>query len=286
MILLKQFFSFELGKENRIIRGDVRLKKQHQPAPVIFICHGFKGFKDWGFFPVLAEKLTEAGFVTVTFNFSMNGIGKDLKNFTELDKFSLNTFSREQEDLSFLINKVIAGDFPFSEAINHHQIGLMGHSRGGGNSLIYALDHPGQIKAVSIWNSIHRVDFFAPELIDDIEHKGVGYITNARTGQLLPVRREVIEDIKQNKERFSIKQRLPDLHIPLLIVQGTEDLPGLFEGAGEMADLAPEATLRIIKGANHTMGAVHPFEKMTPQLEEAIQATSSFFQEHLFHNKV
>lgn len=279
--MLKQFFSFELGKENRIIRGDVRFKKTNQPSPVIFICHGFKGFKDWGFFPVLAEKLAEAGFVTVTFNFSMNGIGEDLKNFTELDKFSLNTFSREQEDLSFLIDKVLEGNFPFSDAINPEHIGLMGHSRGGGNSLIYALDHPDQVKAVSIWNSIHRVDFFAPDLIDDIEQKGVGYITNARTGQLLPIRREVIDDIKQNQARFSIKNRLPDLHIPLLIVQGNEDLPGLFEGAGEMADLAPISTLHIIEGANHTMGAVHPFEKMTPQLEEAIQATSSFFREHL-----
>lgn len=99
--MLKKSFSFDLGKENRVIRGDIRLPKPQLPAPVLFICHGFKGFKDWGFFPVLAEKLAEAGFVTVTFNFSMNGIGEDLENFTELEKFSLNTFSREQEDLAF-----------------------------------------------------------------------------------------------------------------------------------------------------------------------------------------
>jgi uncharacterized protein len=284
--LLKKSFSFDLGKENRVIRGDIRLPKPQLPAPVLFICHGFKGFKDWGFFPVLAEKLAEAGFVTVTFNFSMNGIGEDLENFTELEKFSLNTFSREQEDLAFLIQKVREGDFPYADAIDPGRIGLFGHSRGGGNSLIHALDHPDRIKAVAVWNSIHRADFFAPEVMDDIKRKGIGYISNARTGQLLPVRREVIDDIRQNRERFDIKKRLPDLHLPLLIVQGTEDLPGFMEGAKEMADLADKATLRLIEGANHTMGAVHPFEKMTPQLEEAIQTTSSFFLKHLSPEQV
>ncbi|MGA8943704.1 MAG: alpha/beta fold hydrolase [Thermoactinomyces sp.] len=277
----KTSFSFELGKENRIIRGDVYLSEIDK-SPVILICHGFKGFKNWGFFPLLAEKLAEAGFVAISFNFSMNGIGDDLQNFTELDKFSRNTFSREQEDISFLVQQIRQGTLPIAEAIDHERIGIMGHSRGGGNSLIYALDHPEDIKAVAIWNSIHRTDFFAPELISEIKKKGIGYITNARTGQLLPISREVLEDIEQNRERFDILNRVSDLKQPLLIVQGGEDIPGLMEGARKIDHLAPRSLLHIIPSANHTMKAVHPFKEMTPELEEAIRETSSFFQRHLF----
>ncbi|MBA4603033.1 alpha/beta hydrolase family protein [Thermoactinomyces mirandus] len=277
----KKCFSFELGKENRIIRGDIHLSGSDRPAPVILICHGFKGFKNWGFFPVLAEKLAEAGFIAISFNFSMNGVGDDLQNFTELEKFSRNTFSREQEDISFLVEKIKQGNLPFAEAMDHERIGIMGHSRGGGNSLIYALDHPENINAVTIWNSIHRVDFFAPELISEIEKKGVGYITNARTGQLLPISREVLEDIKQNDKRFAILNRVSDLQSPLFIVQGGEDIPGLMEGAKKINDRAPKSLLHIIPSANHTMKAVHPLKEMTPELEEAIQETAAFFKKHL-----
>lgn len=278
----KQSFSLELGKEDRIIRGDIHLSEIDQPAPVILICHGFKGFKNWGFFPVLAEKLADAGFVAISFNFSMNGIGGDLRNFTELDKFSRNTFSREQEDISFLTQRIKQGTLPFAEMMDPERIGIMGHSRGGGNSLIYALDHPEDIKAVTIWNSIHRADFFAPELISEIEKRGIGYITNARTGQLLPIRREVLDDINRNDKRFAILNRVSKLQQPLLIVQGGEDIPGLLEGAKQINDRAPKSSLHIIPSANHTMRAVHPFKEMTPELEEATQETTAFFGKHLF----
>lgn len=278
----KQSFSLELGKEDRIIRGDIHLSEIDQPAPVILICHGFKGFKNWGFFPVLAEKLADAGFVAISFNFSMNGIGGDLRNFTELDKFSRNTFSREQEDISFLTQRIKQGTLPFAEMMDPERIGIMGHSRGGGNSLIYALDHPEDIKAVTIWNSIHRADFFAPELISEIEKRGIGYITNARTGQLLPIRREVLDDINRNDKRFAILNRVSKLQQPLLIVQGGEDIPGLLEGAKQINDRAPKSSLHIIPSANHTMRAVHPFKEMTPELEEATQETTAFFEKHLF----
>ncbi len=278
----KTSFSLELGKEDRIIRGDIHLSELDQPAPVILICHGFKGFKNWGFFPVLAEKLAAVGFVAISFNFSMNGIGDDLQNFTELEKFSRNTFSREQEDISFLVQQIKQGTLPFAKLMDHKRFGIMGHSRGGGNSLIYTLDHPEDITAVTIWNSIHRADFFAPELISEIEKKGIGYITNARTGQLLPIRREVLEDINQNKKRFAILNRVSKLKRPLLIVQGGEDIPSLLEGASQINNNAPESILHIISSANHTMKAVHPFKEMTPELEEAIRETSAFFKKHLF----
>jgi pimeloyl-ACP methyl ester carboxylesterase len=278
--MLSSPFELNLNKEDRVIRGDVYLPFDTGSFPVVLICHGFKGFKNWAFFPTLARRLAQAGLAAIAFNFSMNGIGPDLENFTELDKFARLTFSREQEDIAFLLEQLKQGNLPHKEAIDTGRIGIMGHSRGGGNSLIFALDHP-EIRAVAIWNSIHRPDFFDPDLIAEIKEKGRGTILNARTGQKLPIDREVLDDIEANRDRFAFLNRLSELHCPLLIVQGDQDLPGFLEGARQMAELAPNATLRVIPGANHTFGSVHPFAGITPQLEKALQATAAFFQEKL-----
>lgn len=277
---MQQSFTLELGKEDRVIRGEVTISDLAKPLPVLIVCHGFKGFKNWGFFPTLAGKLAEAGFAVITFNFSMNGVGKDLEHFTELDKFAHLTFSREQEDISFLLYQLKKGNLPFAEAMDGSRLGIMGHSRGGGNSLIFALDHS-EIQAVAIWNSISRVDFFDETLLAELKEKGVAHIYNARTGQQMPIDREVWEDIEENKERYNILGRLPELHCPLLIIQGDQDIPGFYEGAQRMAEAAPQATLHVIPDANHTMGAVHPFAGMTPHLEEAIRETANFFKQTL-----
>ncbi len=56
------------------IHGDVRLPEGPGPHPVVVCCHGFKGFKDWGFHPWLGATLAEAGLAAVHFNFSRNGV--------------------------------------------------------------------------------------------------------------------------------------------------------------------------------------------------------------------
>jgi pimeloyl-ACP methyl ester carboxylesterase len=210
----------------------------------------------------------------------MNGIGEDLESFTELDKFGKLTFSREQEDLAFLLDKIKRQALPLSGNFDLERIGIFGHSRGGGNSILFALEHA-EIKSVVVWNSIHRFDFFSPELIENIKRDGVGYILNARTGQKLPVEREVIEDLEVHRERFDLLGRLPSLTPPLLIVQGDQDLPGFFAGAQEMAKRAQKAKLHVIRDGTHTFGAVHPFQGTTPQLSEAIRVTTDFFKQTL-----
>ena len=42
--------------------------------PTVIICHGFKGFMEWGFFPPLAELLVERGFTVIRFNYSGSGM--------------------------------------------------------------------------------------------------------------------------------------------------------------------------------------------------------------------
>jgi pimeloyl-ACP methyl ester carboxylesterase len=276
----KQSFVLDVGKEGRIIRGDLFTPDSGTPLPTVVILHGFKGFKDWGFFPYAAETLANKGFAVITFNFSMNGIGENLLEFTELDKFARNTYSREQEDVAKIIGEIKAGLLPPGGVTDPGRLALIGHSRGGANSLLYALDDP-DIKSVVTWNGIADVDLFSEELKEEIRANGTGYILNARTGQRMPIHREVLEDIEAHRERWNLLKRLPQWERPLLILQGDRDRPELVEGAHRLHRAARKSVLRILPGADHTFGAVHPFRGSTPHLDRMLEETARFLAETL-----
>ncbi|MGO4276070.1 alpha/beta hydrolase family protein [Paenibacillus sp. TAF58] len=150
---------FELCLEtDRVVRGDL-YEASSQPAKgILIICHGYKGFKDWGMFPHVAKALAEDVDV-ISINFSHNGVGADLLAFTELEKFARETYSKDLEDLHAVVN-----DRRYREgSANQKPILLLGHSRGAAVSLIYALDHPEHIAGVISWNGIASVDLFTEE---------------------------------------------------------------------------------------------------------------------------
>lgn len=271
-------FVLDVGKEDRLIHGVIHLPDHRGPHPVIVICHGFKGFRKWGFFPYTAETLAASDLAVITFNFSMNGVGEDGEAFTELHKFARNTYSREQEDLHVLFQQLNDGNVPFSEELDMKQTALLGHSRGGANSLLFAMDHP-TIRGVALWNSVSRVDFFSDDLKQDILAKGTGTILNARTGQEMPISREVLDDIEANKKRFDLLGRLSEYKQPILILQAAQDPAVSVQTAKSIDQRAPRSQLHIIQEAGHTFNATHPFQESTPQLDEALQKTIHFFKQ-------
>lgn len=274
---ISESFTISCGND-LYIRGNVHAIPDGQIKPVILLCHGFKGFKDWGFFPYAAETIAEQGFHVIRFNFSCNGVGET--DFDELDKFAINTYSREQEDLSILLEHIQNHRLPFSDQFDLNRMALVGHSRGGGNSLLFAVNHA-EIKAIVTWNGIAHVDLFDDQLKEEIGKNGISYIANARTKQQMPIRSVVLEDMEKHKDRFDILSRIKELQIPLLIIQGNDDMKRLVDGAARMKAAVPHQSFLSIPEADHTFGAVHPFQGTTPQLEEAITETISFLQNSL-----
>lgn len=273
--------SFEFALENDLyLRGDVKVAQNNgkNPKPVFIFVHGFKGFKDWGANPYIVEQFAQKGFYCIIFNFSCNGVNK--VDFDELDKFSVNTYSREQEDLSVLLKLLKEQQLPLAEYADPTRISLLGHSRGGGESIIFAAEQP-EIKALVTWNSIAGVNLFADALKEEILRNGIAYVPNARTKQMMPIRVEFLQDIEQNAERFDIPKRLAGLSIPVLVIQGDEDSQKLVNGFGRLKEAAPQQTFATIHGGNHTFGAVHPFAGTTPQLEEAIRISQDFLSKQM-----
>ena len=107
---------FRLVKNaDRVIRGDVFPARSASQGTLI-ICHGFKGFKDWGMFPYVGEALSD-WLDVITFNFSHNGVGDRLTSYDELEKFAKNTYSRELEDLHAVVDHVRKGELPVERRI-------------------------------------------------------------------------------------------------------------------------------------------------------------------------
>jgi len=74
------------------IRGNLDVPRQTRA--LVIIVHGFKGFKDWGMFPPLTERLAQAGFTAVSLNLSGSGVD-DPGEFSLPDRFAPNTFSAQ-----------------------------------------------------------------------------------------------------------------------------------------------------------------------------------------------
>ena len=85
------------SSEGLPIRGNFDVPEN--PRALVVIAHGFKGFKDWGFFPWLSQRLLSHHLVVCRFNMSRCGIGDDPESFDRLDLFEHDTFSIELADL-------------------------------------------------------------------------------------------------------------------------------------------------------------------------------------------
>ncbi|MGE5703440.1 MAG: alpha/beta hydrolase [Clostridia bacterium] len=270
-------FQFEMGPD-RVIRGNVHEGEGQagQKHPVLIFCHGFKGFKDWGSFPYACEQLAKRGMTVIRFNFSHNGVAET--DFDELEKFAVNTYAKEIEDLQALVAELNAGRLPLPEMADPKQLFLLGHSKGGGDSILFGANHP-QVKGIITWNGIAHVSLFDDKLRAEIAEHGVGYIPNARTKQQMPIRKEVIDDVDQNPEAYDLLAKVREMVQPLLIVQGEEDFGRLVHGAKRLHEADADSRLHWIKGADHVWNTRHPFADTSDALEEAIAVSANFILE-------
>ena len=113
------------GSNQREILMDITFPEKSNDKLVVF-SHGFKGFKDWGCFDLIAQNFAQNGFTFLKFNFSHNGgTIENPIDFPDEDAFGENTYSLEIEDLDRVLNFV-------ENSFNLASVFLIGHSRGGG----------------------------------------------------------------------------------------------------------------------------------------------------------
>lgn len=278
---------FEVPVAGGLLRGDIRFPGDASSPPggrtkrLIIVCHGFKGFKDWGFFPYLAENLaTRADAAVVSFNFSGSGIGPDMENFTDLEGFAHNTFSREVKDLEAILDGLRAGRLGEVRVAPPDSVGVLGHSRGAAAAILVGAVRP-EVRAVVTWAGIGSVFRYEEWFSESFGERDMMEVLNARTGQRLPLRRDVLDDLRANRGALDMEAAAGRLGPTLLIVHGTADEAVPVAEAHSLAAAAATAELAIIEGASHTMDASHPFPGTNSRLEEAVSRSVAHFEAHL-----
>lgn len=278
--MLRKTFALT-NADNEIIRGDLRYRESAKNSATIILCHGFGGFKDWGFFPLLAETLTDSGYVTITFNFSRNGIGADLDNLTEHDKFAVNTYSHELQDLECVLTAIKTSKIG-KGLIDQHRLGLFGHCRGGGLAILRAARDK-KIQTVVTWSAISTVERFNADDIFNLQKDGFIELESTWSRQNMTVSSSLLKDIQENKDRLDILQAAAKLNVPVLIIHGDQDEDVPVEEARKIFDSLKTDTkdLVIIEGANHMLGSSHPLRTRNSYLDTAMDLSENWFDKYL-----
>jgi len=257
-----------------IIRGEARLPAKARGAVVI--CHGFKGFAHFSFFPYVAQQLAEAGLRAITFDFSGSGMGEDRESFASRDAFTHNTYLQELDDLD-----VVVADAKVKDWIEDGY-GLFGHSRGGGVAILQA-SRDATVKALVTWAAISSTNRWTSDVVREWRERGYIDIVNARTGDTIPLSTEILEEVEEfGESRLNIASAASRIRVPWLIVHGAEDETVPVSEAERLAALAEGVgTMRILDGVNHSFGGKHPLAEVTPTLESVTRETVEFFATHL-----
>ena len=278
--------SFELVDEaepERILRGRVDspagAEGGDEAYPVVLVLHGFKGFMDWGFFPELSQHLASRGIVSVRFNMSGSGVGEDPERITEDEAFACNTPTRELEDTETLRAFLQSGALPWVDA---NRVGILGHSLGGGISLLHAAEH-GDLRAVVTWAAISRVDRYGTDAVEAWRRDGFLPVPNARTGQTHRLGECWLDDVEAHAAELDIVGACRRLGTPTLLVHGTADEAVALAEAETLAEAFPAGVARtlFVEGAGHTFGATHPPKGAPADLARVLEATIAHFVEHL-----
>lgn len=281
MEIEKEQYVINLTENNRPISLDISYLRNNKPKPILVYAHGFKGFKDWGQFGLIADFFAQHDYVFVKLNFSMNGTSPDhLIDFVDLEGFGQNTISQELDDLESTIKyikKLVNPDFDAT------RIALLGHSRGGATCHIKALEND-SIKSVTSWASVLDLkDRYATRDLEQWKNEGIKYVFNGRTKQNMPLNFSLAEDILDNQERFELQNRISRTTKPTLLIHGDCDSVVEPQELNLVSNSNTLVSKIVINNADHTFGGRHPYEDIIlpePTLA-ACKKTHEFFQKNL-----
>lgn len=268
-----------IGSNDKPMSVDIlRNKAGIAHSPTVIFCHGYKGFKDWGCWSLVADFFANKGFNFIKFNFSHNGVTPDSPmDFVDLEAFGNNNYCKELFDLKQVVNWVSESD-QNKDFFGSSPLYLLGHSRGGGIvSLAAARDF--RIARAATWASVCDLTTRLPKNSEEWQEKGVIHQLNGRTNQEMPLYYQFYENTQMNKEALSIAQQGKKIKIPFLVIHGANDTAVPYEEATELHEFIPTSELIIHEKTGHTFGSSHPWdsEKLPNELEEIVIETIQFF---------
>ncbi len=250
--------SFEIvGREGACIRGEVRVIEDGRAKPVLLLGHGFRGHRLWSFWPDIARRFAEKGFFAVTFDFTR--IYAEEERLGDRKIAEISTLGQEITDWETLVDRLLVNGIGLEREADLGRVAVLGHSRAGTSAVLFAAEHQ-EIRAVVVWNG-----------------GAVPQAPTAADGAKLTLREEAIRnDLEVNGLRYHVSERLTELEVPTLFVQGGADNDRLLAANNDLQERYPDLSFTAIPGADHTFRAVHPYEGTTRHLDNAFEETVRF----------
>ena len=254
-----------LEKEgNKPILVDFFYNSRNNKMPVIIFCHGYKGYKDWGAWNLVAKEFANNNFFFLKFNFSHNGgTVENPIDFPDLNAFGNNNFTHELNDIERVLS-FISENTEFSKNIDLTNIFLIGHSRGGGTCAIKASENK-QIKGLITWAGVSNFKIRFNEGSEEFKEwkdKGVKYVENKRTKQQMPHFFQFYLDFKENEKRFNIQSAVQSLKIPFLVIHGDNDKSVLQNEGRDLHSWNKNSKFFSVKNGTHTFSSMHPWQEL------------------------
>lgn len=264
------------GSSGRKSLFDCEIPKE--PKAVIVFIHGYKGYKDWGCWNLVQDFYVKNGFGFVKFNLTHNGGTVEQPiDFTDLEAFGSNTYSKELFDLEIIIaetHRLIHQELEMNLPIY-----LLGHSRGGGIAILQSSRDKRIAKIISLAGISDIASRFpVGDELEDWRIDGVRFVENARTKQSMPHYFSLYEDFIANAAVLDIEQAAKSLTIPFLQIHGDMDTSVSISEGIYLAEWT-DTQMKIIKGADHTFGSSQPWNQTTlpEDLEKAMNVAIDFF---------
>ena len=270
-----------LEKEgNKPILVDFFYNSNNNKMPVVIFCHGYKGYKDWGAWNLVAKEFANNNFFFLKFNFSHNGgTVENPIDFPDLNAFGNNNFTHELNDIERVLS-FMSENTEFSKNIDLTNIFLIGHSRGGGLCAIKASENK-QIKGLITWAGVSNFKIRFNEGSQEFKEwkdKGVKYVENKRTKQQMPHFFQFYLDFKENEKRFNIQSAVQSLKIPFLVIHGDNDKSVLQNEGRDLHSWNKNSKFFSVKNGTHTFSSMHPWQELKlPKGLQSVTETSINF---------
>ena len=269
-------------KEKNSLLADYTCSEQSDLSnDIVVFCHGYKGYKDWGCWNLVAQKFASYDIPFLKFNYSGNGTTHaQPTDFVDEEAFRHNTYTKELNETRDVIDWVDDRRAGLNLAPNA-KIHLVGHSRGGGIAFLASEEHP-KVESCSLWAAVSDFENRFPFGFElkSWRDKGELAVKNARTGQVLYHSYEWFEDYHRNKLRLHIRPIAKCCSKSLFVAHAMDD-PAVHVSAGMKYSKWCELTeLMLLEEGGHTFGAKEPWEESTlpDPLEKVSAATIRFIQ--------
>ena len=267
------------GKHDRSILLDMYYPQNKLAKEIVIFCHGYKGYKDWGAWHLVAERFARDDHFFIKMNFSHNGGTPEQPiDFPDLEAFGQNNFIKELDDLESVLDWISSHELT-SALTAVKKINLIGHSRGGGIVLLKSAEDE-RVGRVLSWAGVSDFGSRFPkgDQLKAWEINDVAYVENSRTNQQMPHYFQFYRTFKENEDRLTIKKAVSSLNIPVLIIHGTADETVGIQEAKALDSWGKNAEIHIIEEANHTFGSSQPWDKaeMPEHLSEVVDKSLYF----------